>query len=104
MQKAPSPLPPLLHPLKRYTQFYTAIFMYTFTRSSASSPMQDLSNVPAVKHPEKPPSTTPSQKPSATGLTHYPHSYAFGAKRRMFDKGPDVSVFNCYNTSIINLW
>ena len=53
--------------------------------------MQDLSNLPGVKTPEKPPPTTPSQKPSATGLTHFPHSYAFGAKRRMFDKGPDVS-------------
>ena len=53
--------------------------------------MQDLSNLHGVKTPEKPPPTTPSQKPGATGITHFPHSYAFGAKRRMFDKGPDVS-------------
>ncbi|CAB3987511.1 regulatory-associated of mTOR-like [Paramuricea clavata] len=64
---------------------------HTKSESTAVNPMQDLSNLLGVKSPEKPPPTTPSQKPAgATGFTHFPHSYAFGAKRRMFDKGPDL--------------
>ncbi|XP_028395165.1 regulatory-associated protein of mTOR-like isoform X2 [Dendronephthya gigantea] len=57
----------------------------------AVSSGQDGPNLGATKPLEKPPvPAVASQKPSATGLPHYPHSYAFGAKRRIFDKGPDL--------------
>ena len=78
---------------KEWFSFKNHSFKYEiiiFTRPSAFTPLKDLSSVTGVKTPEKASPTTPSQK--STGLTHYPHSYAFGAKRRMFDKGPDVSV------------
>ena len=65
---------------------------HSLSRPFAVSAGQDGSNLTATKTAEKPPAAAmASQKPSATGITNYPHSYAFGAKRRIFDKGPDVS-------------
>ena len=49
----------------------------------------ELSRSAIQKQIEKPPPRPP--KPGSVS-SQYPHSYAFGAKRRMFDKGPDVSI------------
>lgn len=47
----------------------------------------ELSRSAIQKQIEKPPPRPP--KPGSVS-SQYPHSYAFGAKRRMFDKGPDL--------------